>query len=256
MPRDLGRFAVRAAAFLAAAVSLPSTAAADISDVVEPCAGSKASDFMSYCCKTERTFPLLFLVDPAGTGYESAFLSRAKAVLGPHNIQVHATYAGEGILGEQTRADNMPELCEIVLDALEGSIDQLKFKLPVVFTTYTGGAANLSPDSFGQYIPDLRSACEAPLREWHADDPARLERLLNRLDHYEVVVINTHKLEDGVCSETLAHELGHSAGLVHEGDTSNVMSSCTPGVDHDGLTHHQVAKLCPRERFNTMPTLP
>jgi len=256
MRASLCRSIVLAAASWAAAASLPSPATAAITDVVEPCDGAGANDLMSYCCKDTRSVPLLFLTDPAGTGYDAVFLNRAKAILGAHNIQVHATYAGDGLLGEQRSADNLPELCEIVIDALTGQIDKIKNRLPVVFTTYTGGAANLGPDSFGMHIADLQTTCEAPLREWHSDDPERLEKLLNRLDRYEVVVINTYELEDGVCTETLAHEIGHSAGLGHDGDTTNVMSSCTPGTPHDGLTHHQVAKLCPRKRFNSLITLP
>jgi hypothetical protein len=169
---------------------------------------------------------------------------------------VHATYAGDGILGEQQRADNLPELCEIVIGALTSQIDKIKHRLPVVFTTYSGGAANLGPDSFGMHIADLQATCEGPLREWHSDDPERLQKWLNRLDRYEVVVINTYKLEDGVCGETLAHEIGHSAGLGHDGDATNVMSSCARETPHDGLDHHQVAKLCPRKRFNELFLLP
>lgn len=255
MRNSICRSIVLAAASLAAAVFVPAPAQAAVADVVAPCDGAGAADLMSYCCKEARSVPLLFITDPAGTGYDTMFLNRAKAILGGHNIQVHATYAGDGPLGTQRSADNMPELCEIVIDALMSHIDKIKHRLPVVFTTYTGGA-NRGPDSFGQYIANLKAACEGPLREWHSDDPERLEELLNRLDRYEVVVINTYKLEDGVCGETLAHEIGHSAGLGHDGDTTNVMSSCTPGTPHDGLNHHQVAKLCPRKRFNELPALP
>jgi len=249
------RSIVVAAASWAAAVFLPAPVFAAVADVVAPCDGAGATDLMSYCCKEPRTVPLLFITDPAGTGYDAVFLNRAKAILGAHGVSVHVTYAGDGILCEQPHADTLPELCEIVIDTLGASIDKIKHRLPVVFLTYTGGA-NRGPDSFGQHIADLRATCEAPLREWHSEDSKRLERLLNNLDHYEVVVINTYKLEDGVCAETLAHEIGHSASLGHEGDTTNVMSSCTPGVAHEGLSHHQVAKLCVRKRFNALPALP
>jgi hypothetical protein len=255
MRAPLRRSLVLAAALGAAAVPFASTARAGIADVVAPCDGAGATDYMSYCCKKPRTVPLLFLVDPAGSGYDQLFLSRTKEILGAHSIDVNVISAGEGIMGQQRTAQNTPELCEIVLDALAGAIDKIKYRLPVVFATYNSNP-DADIDSFGKHIENLRTTCEPAFREWYSDDPARLERQLNRLDDYEVVVINTYQLDKGMCGETLAHEIGHSSGLGHEGEASNVMSSCARGVAHDGLTHHQVAKLCEPKRFNRLFTLP
>jgi hypothetical protein len=183
------------------------------------------------------------------------FHNTARSVLGAHNITVGAIWGGEGVMGEQAYVENMPELCEHIVYALTGSIDKLGRRLPVVFVTY-GAGANQGPDSRGQYIDDLLTTCEEPIREWFGDDEEHRDWLLNNLGHYEVVVVNSHRLDEDGCWETIAHEVGHSAGLGHDGDPGNVMYGCVPGQERRGLSHLQVAKICGRGSYNALPELP
>ncbi len=248
--RALGAVGVLVAALLA-----PGVAVAGVADTVEPCDGGAASDLLHYCCKKERNVPLLLLTDSGSGGYAAAFFQRAKEVLGAHNVSVYATYGGDGT-AEPSDAENLAELCEDVIYQLTGSIDKLKYKLPVVFTSYHGSPQEESPDSYGIYYEDLQASCEPAIREWFSDVPEHLQWLLDNLDHYQAVVINTYKIADGQCLEALPHEIGHAHGLGHTGDTSNVMSSCERGVAHDGLDQIQVSKLCTRRDFNNLITLP
>jgi hypothetical protein len=240
-------------ALVAVALLAAAPVPAQIANVVEPCPGAGAGDLMRYCCKEEGHVPLLLLPDAAITGYVTTFVSQTQSILGAHGVRVGVTYGGDGGLWAR-EAENMPELCQQILYALAGSLEDLKFKLPVVFVTSggeLGGAHNA-----GRYIADLQQSCEGPIREWFSDDEEERDWLLTNLNPYQVVVVNTHDVPDRICWETLAHEVGHGFGLVDDGDPGNVMYGCTPGTLRTGLTHHQVAKLCRSARFNSLPHLP